>query len=195
MATGDLIQLSQALSFLGLSTDTNSIVASSISAASTSIQTWIGYQIAEATYTKTFNGPGGDRLLLPDRPVISVSAVTIDTISIPACAMPSPGFLADSKFVYVNGCYRFCRGVQNVTVSYSAGYAIVPADIQQACLNWVAMLYATVGQDFIPGANKLRAGDTEIDFAALTTKLKDSTLLLPPTIATALMPYRRVASS
>lgn len=194
MATGDLIQLQQALNFLGLSEDTNDVVAATISAASASIQQWVGYTFGSASYTRTFNGPGGDRLLLPDRPVTAVSSVTIDGLSIPACALPSPGFLADNKFVYLNGCYRFCRGVQNVTVAYTAGED-APPDIQQACLNWVAMLYATVGQDFVPGANKLRAGDTEIDFAALTTKLKDTTLFLPPTIASALIPYRRVASS
>ena len=141
MAPGDLITLPQALAWLGQANDNFGIVQMLISSCSTSIQNWIGYQLASKNYTKTFNGLGGQRMLIEDRPLTAVSSVTIDGISIPAAVVPTvPGYLFNDKFVFItkggnwsNGQFsadQFMRGVQNVTISYTAGFAQVPADIQ-----------------------------------------------------------------
>jgi hypothetical protein len=37
--------------------------------------------------------------------------------------------------------YRFNRGCQNVVVAYTAGYAITPPEIAQACVELVALRY------------------------------------------------------
>ena len=198
---GDLVTLQQAMPWLGQTVDSNGIIAGLISAVSTQIQNFIGYQLASTSYTRTFNGKGGNKLLLPDRPVIAVTALTIDLVSIPLAVPPASGFLNDSKFVYLYGgpspshfnCWNeFTRGVQNVTVSYTAGYAIIPYDIQQACLNWLAAAFALLGAD--PTILALRAGDTQISYGNVLTKLGDVTMLIPPAIAAALLPYRRVAT-
>lgn len=191
MAAGDLVDSAAALSWLG-SADPANIVPLCISAVSASIQKWIGYQIALSNYTKTFNGRGGARLLLPDRPVMAVTAVTVDGVTIPASTGPTaPGFVSDDLGVFLR-CYEFTRGVQNVVVSYSAGYTTVPADIQAACLAWLAQVFSNAGEN--PAISAYRAGDTEIDYGAATTEIGNMTALIPPQVASAILPYRRVST-
>ncbi|HYA07492.1 MAG TPA: hypothetical protein VEF90_16525 [Xanthobacteraceae bacterium] len=200
---GDLVTQAQALAWLGQTSDPSGIIAALISSVSTQIQNFIGYQIASANYTRTFNGTGGKKLLLPDRPVTAVASLTIDTISIPAASPPSWGYLFDTKFLYLyehHGHWGlspgfvsgFTRGVQNVVVSYTAGYAAVPYDLQQACLNWLGSAYALLGQD--PSVVMLRAGDTQIDFGNVLTKLDGSVQVIPPAVLAMILPYRRVAT-
>ena len=200
MAPGDLITLPQALAWLGQTNDNLGIVSMLISSCSTSIQNWIGYQLASQNYTKTFNGIGGHRMSIPDRPVTAVSSVTVDGITIPPAVVPTtPGYLFDTKYLYVtkagnwsNGQFstdQFVRGVQNVTVSYTAGFAQIPADIQNACMMWVAQNFEMIGLN--PALKKLRAGDTEMDFV-LTTIVGKTTIMLPPYLALVLQPYKRV---
>lgn len=205
MAAGDLVTNAQALAALGLLTDPTNLVAGLVSAVSTQIQNFLGYQLAVANYTRTFNGTNSDRLLLPDRPIISVSSLTIDTIPVLQASPPGPGFLFDSKFLYLTpgnsrnfGVFslsRFNRGIQNVVVSYSAGYSTIPFDIQQACLNWLQSAYALMSGSGDPSVKMLRAGDTQMEFGNIVTTLLNTVILLPPAIASALMPYQRVAAS
>lgn len=201
MAAGDLITLDQALAWLGQTSDTNGIVAMLISSCSTSIQSWIGYQLASQNYTNTYNGIGSHRQLLGPRPVTAVSAVTVDGINIPQAVVPTiPGYLFDSKYLFItrggawsNGQFstdRLIRGFQNVVVSFTAGFAAIPVDIQNACMMWVAQNFEMIGLN--PALKKLRAGDTEMDFA-LTTLVGKTTILLPPYLAMVLQPYKRVA--
>lgn len=203
MAAGDLVTLAQALPWLELTSDPFGIVAALVSSCSTQIQNFIGYQLEQATYTRTFNGLGGHTLLLPDRPVVSVASVTVNGINIPqAVVSTSPGFLNDAKFCFItqggawtNGQFsanQFMRGVQNVTITYTAGYVTIPTDIQQACLFWIASAYGLIGLN--PAVKKYRAGDTEMDFQWATVVGK-TTLLIPPIIAAILQPYKRVGYS
>lgn len=195
MATGDLVTLTQALPYLSQTADANGTIAFLISAVSTKIQKFVSYQFAEATYTRTFNGQGGRSIPLPDRPVISVSSVSIGLHAIPA-ATPStstaPGFVSDDKFVYLIG-HCFERGFQNVTVSYSAGYATVPMDVQEACLEWMVTAWNIAIGALDPSARAVRAGDTQIDYRAMTTAISGATILMPPSIAGTLLPYQRTS--
>ena len=196
MATGDLTNLATALAWLGLTTDTGGIVAQLITAMSTQIQTFLGYQLASSTYTRNFNGTGGAILLLPDRPVTAVASVMVDGISIPSAAIPNDGFVFDTKFLYLTQSSRFCsarfnRGFQNVAVTYTAGYTTIPADLVQACLAWIKTIYDSI--DYSSAVAMLRAGDTQISFTNYLTELNGQTLLVPPSIASALLPYRRIA--
>lgn len=208
MATGDLVTLPVALAWLGTS-DLQSVVPGLISAVSTTIQNFVGYQFAQASYTRTFNGNASHKMLLPDRPIVSVTSVTIEGISIPAgTPVPQPGFRFDNKFVYLAGferyggfgderayAGRFIRGVQNVTISYTAGYATIPPDVVQACLIWLGAVFAlSDATTNNPAVNKQRAGDTEQDFGFTVTALDGSVVLMPPGVASYLIPYRRVAT-
>jgi hypothetical protein len=93
------------------------------------------------TLTENYDGNGSDRLLPHYYPIIAVNAVTIDGSPIQPSTSPTvPGFLNDTRRILLRG-FQFCRGVQNVTVSYTAGYAGVPLDLKLAAIELFALAY------------------------------------------------------
>jgi hypothetical protein len=112
-----------------------------ITAASQYIQTWLNRQIALAGYLEVRDGSGGDRLQFACFPVTAVLSLAIDGLPIPAASsVGAAGYTFGATQLSVCG-YRFTRGVQNVVVSYMAGYAVTPPDVAQACIELVALRY------------------------------------------------------
>ena len=115
-----------------------------IVAASAFIETWISRTIAQTTYTaETYDGPGGVRLGLRNFPVTAVASLAIDGVTIPAASGPTANgyILSASRTGLVLRGYRFTEGVENVVVTYTAGYASTPADVDQACKELIALRY------------------------------------------------------
>lgn len=93
------------------------------------------------TMIETYDGNEADRLLPRTFPLIAVSAVSVDGVPIPQSTSPvTAGFLWDSRRVMLRG-FRFCRGVQNVSLTYTAGYSSVPLDLKQAAIEAFALAY------------------------------------------------------
>lgn len=87
------------------------------------------------------------------QPIVSVQSLTIDDVTI----QPSPntqtyGYVFDDQQIYLRGTSPsygpygqpdcFTRGIQNVTAAYTAGYASIPIDVMQACVEWVCWTFA-----------------------------------------------------
>lgn len=112
-----------------------------VSAACDALKAAISRDLEATTYTQTFNGHGGDKLFMPQFPIISVTSVTVDGVTIPPRpSVPGAGFAWDEDGIYLQG-YRFNKGVQNVAVVYRAGYE--PSAIPQA-LKWAALELASL---------------------------------------------------
>lgn len=191
MADGDLTILANALVWLGEDDDEGDVIERLITAVSSAIQKWLGYRVLTASYSRTFNGTGGRTLMLPDRPITAVTQLEIDDVQVPrSTSTHAPGFVFDDKCIYLRGFYEFTRGPQNVAINYTAGFATVPSDIEQACLDWVKINYDNL--DTLPGISKLRAGDSEIDYGEVFAKIGSSTIPMPSVVAAPLIGYRRV---
>ena len=104
--------------------------------------------IAPVTVTELYNGTGTDRLPLRQRPVISVAALTINTTSIPMRpAIGQPGYIWDTSILYLTPGYYNGLGygwstfggnygnVQNVQVTYTAGYQTTQTQAVQSIVN------------------------------------------------------------
>lgn len=119
--------------------------------------------------SETYDGPGSARLFLRIRPIVSVQSLTVDGVAIPAStAVTIPGFVIDSPgksigirsgfggpgpgggaltvgFAYLRNRQRstwsFSEGIQNVQVTYSAGYSATPPDIEMAVRIMVSVNY------------------------------------------------------
>lgn len=122
---------------------TDALIQRLISAASTFIQRYCTAIIAETAYQEVRNGLGGARMMTKQSPIISVASVYVNGISIPARGPLGPGsttqpggFVNDDRSVMLSG-YDFCRGAQNVTLNYTAGFDPTPPDIEQACIDIV----------------------------------------------------------
>lgn len=147
-----LCQLSDVKTYLGI-TDSNSdaVLTTLIGNVSTAIESFCNRVFAQASYSENRNGGCGQKMFLYQGPVTSVTSVTVNGQSVPqAPDQVSYGFVWDDTTVYIRpgqgggagGPQEFYKGIQNVTVDYTAGYASVPPDVNQACVLWVATLYA-----------------------------------------------------
>lgn len=96
---------------------------------------------ASATYTHQLDGNGRSALYLPNYPITSITSIYTN----------SDWDFTDSEDLIDSADYRIddgCRfvqliddvfpaGVMNVQIIYVAGYATIPADIEQACIEEV----------------------------------------------------------
>ncbi len=148
MAFGDLCALADVTAWLQTgqnpfpATD-DALLTRLITAASQFIQSWLQRQIAVSDWIEMRDGNGGQRMAFANFPVSAVLALSIDGIVIP----PAPagggfgaGYVFSPTELALRG-YVFTWRAQNVVVTYTAGYASVPPDIAQACIELVAQRY------------------------------------------------------
>ncbi len=123
-----------------------------IQSATQAIQSFCNRVFSSQTYSEYYDGPGDRSLLLRQRPIITLTSVTILPYG------DSPQVVDGSEFIVgVNtgiisfmpssqyGCYFFYghEGESKYLINYTAGFLSIPADIQQACalicqnlINW-----------------------------------------------------------
>ena len=148
MAFGDLTCLSDVTAWLQTGQNPfpavdDALLTRLITAASQFIQSWLQRQIAVSDWVEVRDGNGGQRLTFANFPVSQVWSLSIDGLAIP----PVPagggfgaGYVFSPTELALRG-YVFTRRAQNVSVTYTAGYASVPADIAQACIELVCQRY------------------------------------------------------
>jgi hypothetical protein len=185
VAQGDLTTLANVKSWFAppLATTTDdALLQRLVTAASQFIQTWLDRSVGAQSYTETRDGTGGTRLAFANTPVTTVSSLSVDGLAIPpAPDAVSPGYIASATRLSLRG-YAFTCGVQNVTVAYTAGYAATPPEVEQACIELVALRYRE--RERIGHVSKSLAGET-VSFSQ-----KD----MSDDIKTILSVYRRVAA-
>lgn len=181
MATGDLTTLDNVKAYLGTQSNADdALLSGMITSYSAYIQQWLNRTIAQTTYHDTRDGNGSQVLVLGNYPVISVSSVTVGLTVIPASAgYGQSGYVFDNKSVILTG-YSFTRARQNVFITYSAGYATTPSEIERACIELVALRYRE--KDRIGHSSKSMASET-VSFIT-----KD----FPDSVKTILNNYRKV---
>ena len=153
MAFGDLCQLADVTAWLQTGQNPfpsvdDALLTRLITAVSQFVQSWLQRQIALCDWIETRDGNGGQRMAFANFPVSAVLSLTIDGLTIPPAPPPGTigagGFTAGYVFspteLALRG-YVFSRRAQNVIVTYTAGYASVPPDISQACIELVCQRY------------------------------------------------------
>jgi hypothetical protein len=146
VAFGDFTTLSDVKAWLqngqsSFPTTDDALLSRLITAASQYIQTWLNRQIPLADYVEVRDGTGGHRLQFGCFPVVTIQSLTVDGQMIPqAASICAAGYSFSASQLSVRG-YKFCRGAQNVVIAYTAGYATIPPDIAQACIDLVALRY------------------------------------------------------
>ncbi len=175
----DLTTVAAVQAWLDISTDAN-LLQSLITNVSSFIETYTSRTFASGSYLETRDGNDRDSIALFNRPVASVTSVTIDGQSIPESpGWPQPGYSMTQDCVCVRG-YLFARGHGNVTIRYTSGYNSVPGDLAQACLELVAFKY------------RLRDKTGLVSEAMMQQTTTYSQKDMPAGVATVLNSYRRV---
>ena len=139
MAAGDLTTLAKAKEWLGVTgSNEDALIARLITHASTRIVEEAQTPLVTTTVSQRFSGRGHVRLTLPYQPVQSVALVQVDGVTIPAATPPASGYWLEDGTLYLTG-YAINRGLKNVLITYTFGYATVPSDLEQACLEMIAL--------------------------------------------------------
>lgn len=146
-----LCALQDVKTYLGItSASEDAMLTALVSAASTQIENYCNRIFAQASYTETRNGNDAGAIFVRQFPIVSVQSVVVSGLVVPAATdTTSFGYTFDEERIYirrdrwdaparVSGYpVRFERGVQNVVLQYTAGYATIPADLVQACVELV----------------------------------------------------------
>lgn len=146
-----LCALADVKTYFGItSANEDTVITALIAAASAQIENYCNRTFAQASYTETRNGNDADAIFVRQFPLVSVQSVTVSGLAVPAATdSVSFGYTFDDDRIYIRrnnwnlpgrlGGYpvRFERGVQNVVLQYTAGYATIPADLNQACVELV----------------------------------------------------------
>jgi hypothetical protein len=137
----DLTSVANVKGWAGIAgTASDVLLARLVTSASAWITDFTSRSFMQGSATDIRDGTGGTELALPG-PVASVQTLTVNTVSIPAQpADGQAGFFLAGDVLCLSG-YRFARGRKNVRVTYTAGYATVPAAVEQACIEMVTSAY------------------------------------------------------
>lgn len=155
MAAGDLTTLANAKLWLGISVATDDAqIQRLITAASDFIVQYCSRNFAVTAYTqRKYHGNGNQTLVLRNWPIISVELLQIDGVTVPAA-----DYSFFERMIYLDKGRVYTRGLNNITVNYTAGFATTPPAIEQACIDLVAMKYRE--RDRIGHASKSINGET-----------------------------------
>jgi hypothetical protein len=177
------------------------LLARLITATSRAITRWLGRPILAADWSETRDGLGGlygpceSRFPFAVTPCTAVLLVVVDGVTIPPVPTPpvAPPGQSLVSFYTTRAGYTFTptqlaisgyyvpRKAQCVLMQYTAGYASVPADVAQACIELVALRYR----------ERTRIGEISKhlgDGATVTYERSD----IPAKIKTMLQPYRLI---
>lgn len=140
----NLTTLAKVKTWLGIAsanTTDDALLTEMVSAYSEYIQTWLGRSILAASYTESRDGSGQTLMPFANYPVTAVSSVSVNGVTIPvAASVTGPGYRFTSTMLILNG-YTFAPGYGNVQITYTAGYAAVPPELDRATCELVAMRY------------------------------------------------------
>lgn len=190
MAAGDLTTLPTALNWLGLSSDVGGTIARLISAVSAQAQQFVSFQFASQSHDRFVDGKGTRAITLPDRPITAVSLVELIGRPVPARIGSTPGYTFDKTRIMVDAPYEFSRGFSTARVMYTAGYATIPADVEQAVLIWLKATYDA--KDIGGNVTEYRAGDHQVKFSHATPVGGGFIAPMPVQTYAILLPYQRV---
>jgi hypothetical protein len=191
----NLTTLDRALQWIGQGSDPQDLVSRLISATSQQVETFLGYAVLQASHTRTFNGEDLRLLFVPDVPLVSVQSLTINGNTIPQGSVvggtQQAGFYNDAVSIALIG-YAFRRGFQNITATYTAGRTTVPADMEQAVLDWMKISWSNQSQIGIGNnVTSIASGDVKIEFGGDGNVTDVNVVPMPSSVYAVLSLYQR----
>lgn len=143
MAT-QLATLAQVKAYIGNSADgtDDALLMRLVDHASSMIERACNRVFGQATYTETRNGNGRNFLVLNNRPVTAITALSIDGKAIAqSTGIHVAGWVLSEPWKVALRNLEFTAGIANVEITYTAGYDAIPNDINQACCLVASLAY------------------------------------------------------
>lgn len=155
----DMTSLANVKQYLGLTTsDDDALLTRLVTAMSEGIESCLNRVVTSASYTELRDGNGKDVMMFANIPATGVTSVKVNGLPIPlAPGITSYGYRFDETLLMLNGA-TFDRGRRNIEITYTAGFTSTPKDLEQACIELVALRYKE--KDRIGHVSKSLAGET-----------------------------------
>jgi uncharacterized phiE125 gp8 family phage protein len=154
MPSSDLCTRDEVKSFLGITGTTyDSTISRLVTAASDAVERFCRRRFARSEYSEFYDGRGADRIVLLQRPVVSVENVWDDPSGeyFDDELLETEEYEVDSeRGIIVLRQGRFFDGKRNVKVEYTAGYSSIPEDIAQAAA-LLAAAWFREGRELVTG--------------------------------------------
>ncbi|OHB90343.1 MAG: hypothetical protein A3D89_04315, partial [Planctomycetes bacterium RIFCSPHIGHO2_02_FULL_52_58] len=107
------------------------------------IHSYCGRIFPQGGYDEYIDGDGTETLLSHQFPILSVNSLEVDRV-----VKDSASFVLYAPLGLLKlKSGVFPRGKKNVRLQYTAGYAAIPKDIEQACIELVALRYYDRGKE------------------------------------------------
>jgi len=155
----DMTTLANVKQYLGVTaSDDDALLSRLITAVSEGFESCLNRVISSAPYTEFRDGNGKGVMMFANMPATAVSSVKIDGLAIPAAPdFTGYGFRFDESLLMLNGAV-FDKGRRNIEIAYTAGYVTTPKDLEQACIEVVALRFKE--RDRIGHQSKSIGGET-----------------------------------
>ncbi len=178
MAAGDLTDLASVEAWLSLQSGNGSeaLLSALITAASTFVKSWLNRDILSTSYVERYRANGDRPIVLANGPVTAIAQVAWQGTTVTTAGDPivgTPGIYFTDRALSLFG-YCLPRG-DLVQVSYTAGYATVPADIKQVVNELVGEAFKR--RDRIGQNSKTLGGQEVITFSPADMNATNKTLL------------------
>ena len=154
MAAGDLTTLQKVKLALGIKTaEADPFLRQLITSSSAWIKSYLNRDVLTASYTRTFDGRGGKAIPLPQYPVTAVTSVVVDGATLAATQY----VLQDDAVWRLDGAV-FPKGAGRCVISWTAGYAAAPEEVDRACVELVMWRYKEIPN--MKTSSKVIGGET-----------------------------------
>ena len=171
---------------INFTSDTDAVAQYLLENASAAITTYLDRDIEETVYTgEVYDGPTGSALLLlKSWPVTAIASITENgTLLVYGTDYI---WYEDGRVIRIAGDTNvlslWSAGMQNVVVTYTAGYATVPHAIRDVCARAAARAFekgAAFASAKDPGVSKESIGDYRVTYDTLLTADLDFVLTRP----------------
>jgi hypothetical protein len=125
-------------------TDIDNLLQSLVDSVSAQFETYCGRTFALSDYVEYYDGSGKNRLSLDQYPITTISGIWDDVNWLWTASTLISGTyyrtVNNSSLVFSDSA-TLTKGEQNIKVAYSAGYATIPYDLEQACIEEVLVKY------------------------------------------------------
>lgn len=156
-----LTTLANLKTFMGIkagdvNADRDAALAMLITQCSMQVENYVQRPLDSVQRTEYYDGTSSDQLITSQYPVTAISLVEVNGSAVVAAATPmQAGWWLDNHGVILTGGLRFTRGRRNVKVTYTAGYATVPPDLELVAQKMITNTYK--GRDWIGYSSKTLA--------------------------------------
>jgi hypothetical protein len=121
--------------------DDDALITSIVSSVTSEFQRYLGRDFLTASFVERYDGNDMPSLRTRQYPITAVSALTIGGVSIPlAASSEGVGYMFNDEWMFLYG-FLFTRGLQNISLSYTAGYSVVPTSLDIAAREQVTYEY------------------------------------------------------